>query len=363
MCVSFFMNEINNFVEPIKAFYEVILDGVVITNLSGKICYVNSAACSLMNCENKNNLKNNSIKDCFADPEYLEEIMRHLATKKSFITTQVCTKKDGIDGTFVLSFSLVMNEDGVPIGLHIIFKNPRTINNEHEYFEKRSALLGSLNYQTREIVLVSDFIEKKNIFCSQSVEKILGWSQKDFIDGGWAFAMSLNHPDDCEVITKKFTIEMDLRKKGKTAHDHKPIIFEYRKRHKNGNWINVLSESLLLERDDKLNPKYLITFLKDVSNRTDKKKPDLSVDKHIAEEIENLIVTGKTKTKYSSVILSKREKEILLLVRDGLSTKAIADILGIKITSVNSYRKNLMTKMNAKNTAELVQKSNQIILT
>ena len=75
--------------------------------------------------------------------------MRHRATKKSFITTKVCTKKDGIEGTFVLSFSLLMNEDGAPIGLHIIFKNPLALNNEHEYFEKRSALLGSLNYQTR----------------------------------------------------------------------------------------------------------------------------------------------------------------------------------------------------------------------
>ena len=79
------------------------------------------------------------------------------------------------------------------------------------------------------------------------------------------------------------------------------------------------------------------------------------------KELDKLLVKGKTKKIYAGVSLSKREKEILNLVRDGLSTKEIADILGLKITSVNSYRKNLMVKMNAKNTAELVQKSNQMI--
>ncbi|MFZ7115140.1 MAG: helix-turn-helix transcriptional regulator [Bacteroidota bacterium] len=356
------MNEINSLIEPTKAFYELILDGVVITNLSGKISYVNNAACVIMHCENKNNLKNQSIKDSFTDPDYFEEMTRNLATKKSLVTTNTCKRKDGVEGTFVLSFSLLQNENEVPIGIQIIFKNPLVLNDEQQYFEKKSAMLGSLNNQTREIVIISDCIEKKNIFCSRSVEKITGWSQKDFIDGGWAFAMSLTHPEDSKAIAKQFSAEMNLRKKGKTDHDHKPIIYEYRKRHKNGNWINVLSESLILERDEELNPKYLITFLKDVSHKKDSNKTDEAVDKRITEEIEELIVPGKTRIKYSSVILSKREKEILQLVRDGMSTKEIADILNIKITSVNSYRKNLMTKMNARNTAELVQKSNQIIL-
>ena len=47
---------------------------------------------------------------------------------------------------------------------------------------------------------VSDLKQKRNVFCSQSIEKMLGWTQNDFINGGWAFAMSLTHPDDAERI-------------------------------------------------------------------------------------------------------------------------------------------------------------------
>lgn len=54
----------------------------------------------------------------------------------------------------------------------------------------------------------------------------------------------------------------------------------------------------------------------------------------IKKEIDKILLTGKSKNKFNPVQLSQREKEILQLVRDGLSTKEIADILCIKITSV-----------------------------
>ena len=358
------MNEINNFVEPNRPMYELILDGIIIANLSGKISYVNSAACKLMNCDNRKDLKNKSITDCFKDSNYLDEIIRYLATQKSFVTTKICTKKDGIEGVFILCFSLLLDLNSMPIGLQVVFKNPDSVTDDNLYFEKRSALLKSLNYHSREIIYISDVAKKSNIFCSQAVEKILGWTQKDFLDGGWAFSVSLTHPDDAEMITEHFIKEMELRKKEKFIHDHKPIIYEYRKRHKNGTFLKMYSESILIERDLDQNPKFLMTFSRVASdeqknNVQDKDAFDLSIKK----ELDKILLTGKTKNKFNPVQLSQREKEILQLVRDGLSTKEIADILCIKITSVNSYRKNLMIKVNAKNTAELVQKSNQFILT
>lgn len=358
------MNELNTFVEPNRALYELILDGIIITNLSGKIAYLNSSAFKLLNCGNRSDLKNKSISQCFKDSDYLDEIIKYLAMNKSFVTTKVCTKKDGVEGSFILCFSLLFNLNSHPIGLQVVLKNPDSIPDENLYFEKRSALLNSLNYHSREIIYISDLKNKKNIFCSQTVEKIIGWAPKDFLDGGWAFAMSLTHPDDAEKVTLQFIKEMELRRKEKFVHDHTPIIYEYRKRHKNGSWVKVHSESILLERDINQDPKYLMTFSKVISteeirNDTDTNLFDLSVKK----ELDKILLAGKTKTKFNPINLSKREKEILQLVRDGLSTKEIADILELKVTSVNSYRKNLMIKMNAKNTAELVQKSNQFILT
>lgn len=53
-------------------------------------------------------------------------------------------------------------------------------------------------------------------------------------------------------------------------------------------------------------------------------------------------------------VLSDREKEILILARDGKPSKQIADILGISIHTVNRHRQNIISKLSVGNTIEAV---------
>lgn len=52
--------------------------------------------------------------------------------------------------------------------------------------------------------------------------------------------------------------------------------------------------------------------------------------------------------------VSEREKEVLLLLAKGYSTKMIAEKLYISITTVKSHREHLKKKLSAKNTPELI---------
>lgn len=52
--------------------------------------------------------------------------------------------------------------------------------------------------------------------------------------------------------------------------------------------------------------------------------------------------------------LTKREIEILQLIRQGLLSKEIADRLNISIYTVNNHRKNILTKLNANNAIEAI---------
>jgi DNA-binding NarL/FixJ family response regulator len=54
-------------------------------------------------------------------------------------------------------------------------------------------------------------------------------------------------------------------------------------------------------------------------------------------------------------VLTKREKEVLELIADGLTNQEIATRLFLNCTTVDSHRKNMLTKFNAKNTAALVR--------
>ena len=55
--------------------------------------------------------------------------------------------------------------------------------------------------------------------------------------------------------------------------------------------------------------------------------------------------------------LTKREKEVLLHLSEGLTNTQIAEKLFISPDTVDSHRKNLHTKLNVKNTAMLIRKA------
>ena len=53
--------------------------------------------------------------------------------------------------------------------------------------------------------------------------------------------------------------------------------------------------------------------------------------------------------------LTRREKEILEKIADGLTNQQIADQLFVDVTTVNSHRKNMLAKYDVSNTAALVK--------
>lgn len=57
--------------------------------------------------------------------------------------------------------------------------------------------------------------------------------------------------------------------------------------------------------------------------------------------------------------VTPKEREVLALVSAGLTTKEIASRLRISHHTVESHRKSLLRKFQAKNSAELIQKSMQ----
>jgi DNA-binding NarL/FixJ family response regulator len=54
-------------------------------------------------------------------------------------------------------------------------------------------------------------------------------------------------------------------------------------------------------------------------------------------------------------MLTKREKEILEFIAEGLTNHEIADRLFLNSTTIDSHRKNMLTKFNMKNTAALIK--------
>jgi DNA-binding NarL/FixJ family response regulator len=67
------------------------------------------------------------------------------------------------------------------------------------------------------------------------------------------------------------------------------------------------------------------------------------------------IYKATTEKKTGLPVLSKREKEILKLIAEGLTNLEISKQLFISIDTVDTHRKNLYAKLNVKNTALLIR--------
>lgn len=61
-------------------------------------------------------------------------------------------------------------------------------------------------------------------------------------------------------------------------------------------------------------------------------------------------------------VITRREKEVMELIAEGMTNNEIAQKLFISSTTVDSHRKNLLAKLGAKNTASLVRIAAQLKL-
>jgi DNA-binding NarL/FixJ family response regulator len=76
----------------------------------------------------------------------------------------------------------------------------------------------------------------------------------------------------------------------------------------------------------------------------------LAGKKYMCDESQEIIDTRDTKP-----IVSQREIEVLKHIADGLTNTEIADKLFLSPLTVDRHRKNLIIKLNAKNTASLIK--------
>lgn len=64
----------------------------------------------------------------------------------------------------------------------------------------------------------------------------------------------------------------------------------------------------------------------------------------------------------TNIVLTRREKEVLELIAEGMTNNVIAQKLFISPSTVDTHRKNLLAKLDAKNTASLIRMASQLQL-
>lgn len=83
------------------------------------------------------------------------------------------------------------------------------------------------------------------------------------------------------------------------------------------------------------------------------------IDKYLESLTPGRLVVSESQSSPDEKLLTKREKQILKLILQGMSNKEIADELTKSVRTIETHRFNLMKKLDAKNSVDLAKKAQQ----
>ena len=157
------------------------------------------------------------------------------------------------------------------------------------------------------------------------------------------------HPDDL-VQLREFQIEhgqfiYSLPDEDRNNYEQ---VFQFRMLDAKQKYVNVVSRHQVIEQDRNGKAWIVMGIM------------DISPDQIPYNKVKRIVINRKTREILTSELipkekqLTKREKEILLLIRQGFLSKEIAEKLKLSIYTVNNHRKNILAKLNADNVMEAI---------
>jgi DNA-binding CsgD family transcriptional regulator len=187
----------------------------------------------------------------------------------------------------------------------------------------------------------------------------MGYSADRFTDGGVAHSLSIFHPDDLKLFNEHIFPERIQFLDSIDPSDHPNYTFSYNYRVKTprGNYVSLLQRNSIIKSDKRGNPLLSLGILTDITNYADPNKIIHTIDKVACNSQEEHLKKISYKNYFlnqNDRSLSSREKEVLLLMTDGLTSKEIANKLHISEYTVINHRRNMQEKTNTNNATGLI---------
>jgi DNA-binding CsgD family transcriptional regulator len=199
--------------------------------------------------------------------------------------------------------------------------------------------------------------ENRFTHVSASFKLILGYNNQNILHNG-NFTSKIVHPQDKDVI-------MECLRRSFQSHTssiqstgiNQFTKVKCRARHIRGYWKYFIVYALDY-RNSTSNSNDKIGVIVDERIRSTQEKETKSTDIQ-ADMIPNRNFPNMTSQESSSDgrSLSPRENEVLEMISNGFLSKEIAGKLNISDSTVVTHRKNLISKLNVRNTAELIKKA------
>jgi len=208
---------------------------------------------------------------------------------------------------------------------------------------------------TEQVCFLLDYRTMKYLYVSENVTGVSGYSIDRIYTEGIDYLGQHYHPDDVDklpFIFKTLTDRLSRLTPDKILKCR--LSYDYRVRYADGKYRRLLQDNIPLVLDDKKNVVYGIIIMTDISLHKTIDSINYKIVSYLTPERPVTLLEGTVGADPGNK-LSGREKEVVRLTAEGFSQKEIADRLSISIQTVKTHRKNLIRRLNVKNSAELVK--------
>ena len=230
---------------------------------------------------------------------------------------------------------------------------------DYTILEQHRIILQKLSQIGNSGITVFDLYKKEHVFSSYNLNPLFGYDLQEIEKGGNAYFNSRIHPEDYMVLILnginllKFIFSLPFPER----MDYK-LINEYRILNRHGAYVRIVEQQQALEVDRNGNVWLALSVI------------DISPHQEDLQGVKCQILNYTTGTLIHSELpylpasrsfeLTKREKEVLVLVREGLLSKEISDQLFISVHTVNTHRQRILEKLGVDNSMEAVKYALQL---
>lgn len=230
---------------------------------------------------------------------------------------------------------------------------------DYALWNKKREAIQQLSRISQSCIFTVDVFKERYDFASDNFSQIFGYNpawiktirrQGDLLE-------ERIHPDDRAQMAQ-FQIEHGLFIYSLPPEDRNDYqqIFQIRILNEKKQYINVVSRQQVVQEDRNGNAWIIMGVM------------DISPDQMLSDKVRRTVINRKTGEILTPVhsqkdkLLTSREKDILLLIHQGLLSKEIADKMNISIYTVNNHRKNILKKLEADNSIEAINAAKKIRL-
>ena len=127
---------------------------------------------------------------------------------------------------------------------------------EQKHFEKelteKQNFIEKITNVTPSLITTYNVQTRKYIFVNNALKKLLGYEPQEVLEKGIDFFMPLIHPDDFHLLMEENAKALELANHPEHSDDNEVIAeFQYRLRHKNGEYRWFHTYETIFSRDSK----------------------------------------------------------------------------------------------------------------